>query len=389
MTHQSRQCRSLRVDHADWVFLSSIVIQFEDFKNPFPALERYRDIYTCFNDDIQGTGAVILGGVINAVKRSGVPCKDHRAVFLGAGSAGVGVAKQIVEFFMREGMSEDEARGCFYLVDTKGLVTTDRGDKLADHKVYFARTDNNGQQLKTLEEVVDYVKPTILMGLSTLGGVFTPEILRKMADWNKAPIIFPLSNPSSKSECNYESTITNTDGRALFASGSPFPSFSFTNSSGETHTYYPGQGNNMYVFPGIGLGTILSKAVRVTDNMIYASGEALSKALTAEEVEIALLYPDITRIRQVSVVVARQVIRAAQESKVDRETALRTMNDENLDAWIKARMYDPHSEVLSLEREVGAILSSLGPLSPSVNGANGTNGTNGMNGEDNDKYSKL
>lgn len=339
------------------------MIQFEDFKNPFPALERYRDIYTCFNDDIQGTGAVILGGVINAVKRSGLPCKDHRAVFFGAGSAGVGVAKQIVDFFVREGMTEDEARACFYLVDTKGLVTLDRGDKLADHKVYFARADNQGLQLKNLEEVVDHVKPTILMGLSTMGGVFTPQILGKMAEWNSSPIIFPLSNPSSKSECDYESAVTNTDGRCLFASGSPFQPFSFTNSAGDTRTYYPGQGNNMYVFPGIGMGTILSKAVKVTDSMIYASGEALSQALTAEEIERGLLYPDLTRIRSVSVVVARKVIRAAQEDKVDRETPLRTMTDEALDAYIKARMYDPHTEVLALEREVGALLSSLGPSS--------------------------
>ncbi|KAE8383336.1 hypothetical protein BDV26DRAFT_251530 [Aspergillus bertholletiae] len=352
-----------------------IVIQFEDFKNPFPALERYRDIYTSFNDDIQGTGAVILGGVINAVKRSGLPCKDHRAVFFGAGSAGVGVAKQIVSFFMREGMTEDEARSCFYLVDTKGLVTADRGDKLADHKVYFAREDNEGHQYKTLEDVVDYVKPTILMGLSTIGGVFTPEILRKMADWNTAPIIFPLSNPSSKSECDFETAITHTDGRALFASGSPFQPFSFTNSAGETRTYYPGQGNNMYVFPGIGLGTILSKAVKITDSMIYASGEALSQALTAEEIDHGLLYPDLTRIRQVSVVVTRKVMRAAQEDKVDRETALRSMSDDALDTWIKARMYDAHSEVLALEREVGALLHNLNPAAA----------LNGLSSEDNAK----
>lgn len=282
----------------------------------------------------------------------------------------MGVAKQIVAFFMREGMTEDEARSCFYLVDTKGLVTADRGDKLADHKVYFARSDNQGQQLKTLEDVVDHVKPTILMGLSTLGGVFTPEILRKMAEWNTSPIVFPLSNPSSKSECDYESAVTNTDGRVLFASGSPFPTMSFTNAAGEHKMHYPGQGNNMYVFPGIGLGTILSKAVKVTDSMIYASGEALSKALTAEEIERGLLYPDLTRIRQVSVVVARNVIRAAQEDKVDREATLRTVDDEALDAWIKGRMYDPHSEVHSLEREVGAILSSLG--APQQIGLNGS-----------------
>jgi malate dehydrogenase (oxaloacetate-decarboxylating)(NADP+) len=285
-------------------------------------------------------------------------------VFLGAGSAGVGVAKQIVDFFMREGMTEDEARSCFYLVDTKGLVTADRGDKLADHKVYFARQDNKGEQFKTLEQVIDHVQPTILMGLSTLGGVFTPEILRKMADWNKAPIIFPLSNPSSKSECDYETAVKHTDGRCLFASGSPFPTMSFTNSAGETSTYYPGQGNNMYVFPGIGLGSILSKAVRVTDNMIYASGEALSKALTAEEIERGLLYPDITRIRHVSMVVTREVMRAAQNDGVDRETALRNMTDADLDSWIKARMYDPHTEVRALEREVGHLLSSLGTISP-------------------------
>ena len=313
---------------------------------------------------------MILGGLINAVKRSGVPCKDHRAVFFGAGSAGVGVARQIVDFFVREGMTEDEARSCFNLVDTKGLVTMDRGDKLAEHKTYFARTDNQGQQFKTLEEVVDHVKPTILMGLSTIGGVFTPEILRKMADWNTAPIVFPLSNPSSKSECDFETAITNTDGRALFASGSPFQPFSFTNSAGEHHTHYPGQGNNMYVFPGIGMGTILSKAVKVTNSMIYASGEALSQALTAEEINHGFLYPDITRIRQVSVVVARKVIRAAQDDKVDRETTLRTMGDEDLDSWIKPRMYNPHTEVRALEREVGALLSSLGSANPGV--LNGT-----------------
>ncbi|KAK2750741.1 hypothetical protein FQN57_002814 [Myotisia sp. PD_48] len=346
-----------------------IVIQFEDFKNPFPALERYRHNYTCFNDDIQGTGAVILAGVINAVKKSGVPPKEHRAVFLGAGSAGVGVAKQIVEFFIRQGMSEDEARGCFYLVDTKGLVTADRGDKLADHKVYFARTDNDGQQFKTLEQVVDHVKPTMLMGLSTLGGVFTPAIVKKMAEWNTQPIIFPLSNPSANSECDFETAVVNSDGRALFASGSPFQPFSFKNSAGETNTYYPGQGNNMYVFPGIGLGTILSKSVEVTDTMIYAAADSLSKAINAEEVERGLLYPEITRIREVSVVVARGVIRAAQEAKVDRETAIRTFSDADLDAWIKSKMYSPHSEVSSLEREVGILLSSIGRIhSPSSNG---------------------
>lgn len=214
-----------------------IVIQFEDFKNPFPALERYGGKYTCFNDDIQGTGAVILGGIVSAVKQSGVAVKDQKAVFLGAGSAGVGVAKQIVEYFVREGLTEDEARRCFWLVDTKGLVTNDRGDKLAEHKVYFSRDDNEGKQYQTLEEVVEHVKPTILMGLSTIGGAFTPDMLTKMSQWHKRPIIFPLSNPSANSECTFEDAIKYTKGRCLFASGSPFDAIEH---NGKLET--PGQG---------------------------------------------------------------------------------------------------------------------------------------------------
>jgi malate dehydrogenase (oxaloacetate-decarboxylating)(NADP+) len=331
-----------------------IVIQFEDWKNPFYSLERYRNDYAMFNDDIQGTGAVIMGGIIGAVKQSGTAPKDHRAVFLGSGSAGVGVAKQIVEYFMHEGMSEEDARNCFWLVDSKGLVTSDRGDQLADHKIYFSRHDNNGKQYKTLEDVMEYVKPTIIMGLSTIGGAFTPELLQKMGKWNDRPIIFPLSNPSSKSECTFEEAINNTDGRALFASGSPFHPYTYKGK-----TFHPGQGNNMYVFPGIGLGTILSKAVRVTNNMIYASGEALPTMITEEEKDIALLYPMITRIREVSVRVARFVIRAAQRDNVDRLHYLRDLSDNDLDNWIREKMYDPHAEASALEEEVNEIAKGL------------------------------
>ena len=324
-----------------------IVIQFEDFKNPFPALQRYRDLYTCFNDDIQGTGAVVLAGVINAIRRSGVPAKDQRAVFLGAGSAGVGVARQIVEYFVECGLTEDEARKRFWLVDTKGLVTMDRGDKLADHKTYFARPEGEGPQLPDLASIVDHVKPTILMGLSTIGGAFTPTILRRMAEMNDRPIIFPLSNPSTKSECTFKEAMDNTSGRALFASGSPFDTY---NLKGKMH--YPGQGNNMYVFPGIGLAAILSKAVSITQSMIYAAAESLSTALNEQEEKQELLYPEIGRIRDVSVIVCRGVIRAAQKDNVDREVAIRDMKDDELEQWIRSKMYDPHAETELLESEV-------------------------------------
>lgn len=331
-----------------------IVIQYEDFKNPFPSLEKYQGNYTMFNDDIQGTGAVVLAGIIRAVKESGQHPREHRAVVLGAGSAAVGVAKQIVAYFMSEGLTEQEAKKCFYLVDTKGMVTNDRGDKLAEHKKYFSRDDNKGTQCKGLRETVDYVKPTILLGLSTIGGAFNEGILKDMGTWNKRPIVFPLSNPATNSECTFEEAMTHTEGRALFASGSPFPNWTDTKSGKE---YLPGQGNNVYVFPPIGLAAILSKATTITQSMIYASAVALTESLTDAEKEQGLLYPEVKRIRDVTPVVARGVIRAAQEAGVDRQTMLRNKSDAEIEAWIRERMYDPHKETENVKKEMEALTS--------------------------------
>ncbi|KAL7269912.1 hypothetical protein RUND412_007398 [Rhizina undulata] len=317
-----------------------IVVQFEDFKNPFPSLARYKNTYTCFNDDIQGTGAVILGGVINALKITDIPHKEQKLVFMGAGSAAVGVAKQICELFIKNGLTEDEARKLFWLVDSKGLVTNDRGDKLQDHKIYFSRDDNEGQQFKTLEEVIDYVKPTALMGLCTMGGIFTEQIVRKMAEYNDRPIIFPLSNPSTKSECTFEQAMQWTDNRVVFASGSPFPTFTDENGV----DYVPGQGNNMYVFPGIGLGTVLCDAVHVTQDMIYASATGLAASLTEEERAKGWLYPSLDRIREISVIVARDVIRAAQKDNLDKNKTLQWLSDIELEHYIQRKMYDPNHD---------------------------------------------
>ncbi|RPB18621.1 hypothetical protein L211DRAFT_901793 [Terfezia boudieri ATCC MYA-4762] len=313
-----------------------LVVQFEDFKNPFPSLERYKNTYTAFNDDIQGTGAVILGGVMSGFGRSGIPLAEQRLVFMGAGSAAVGVAKQIVELFIKNGMTEDEARRKFWLVDSKGLVTNDRGDHLAEHKLFFSRDDNSGQQFASLEEVVDYVKPTALMGLCTTGGVFTESIIKKMAAMNEHPLIFPLSNPVHKSECTFEQAMKWTDGKVIFASGSPFPAYTH---NGVEHI--PGQGNNMYVFPGIGLGAILCQSTHISQDMIYASAAGLAKSVNDEEKAKGWLYPDLRRIREVSVVVAREVIRAAQAGNLDRKKNLQRLNDAELDEFIKKAMYDP------------------------------------------------
>lgn len=247
-------------------------------------------------------------------------------------------------------------------------MTADRGDKLAEHKVYFARDDNEGKQIQSLGRLIEFVKPTILMGLSTIGGAFTPELIQKMAELNEHPIIFPLSNPSSKSECTFEEAVKYTDGKVLFASGSPFPEIQH---NGEELT--PGQGmfiismphpfpnscigNNMYVFPGIGLGAILSKAVNVTQDMIYASGVSLSESLTPTEKSKGWLYPDIRRIREVSVVVTRGVIRTAQKNGVDRELSLRNLSDDQLDDYIRARMYDPTKETAAYMDEISQLVS--------------------------------
>ncbi|RHZ44942.1 hypothetical protein Glove_707g62 [Diversispora epigaea] len=287
-----------------------LLIQFEDFssEHAFELLAKYRNNIFCFNDDIQGTGAVVLSGFINAVNlvKKEIPPTHHRLLFFGAGSAGVGVAKQLLEFFTIEhGMSEKDAKKLVWFVDTKGLITLDRGDKLAKHKVYFARSDNNGKQYKSLLEVIDYVKPTALIGLSTTGGVFNDDVLRRMSELNKRPIIFPLSNPMVNAECTFENAMRITKNKAIFASGTAFPPH-VDQETGKV--YYPGQGNNMYIFPGLGLGAILARSKIITDRQIYASASALATSLTFEETSQNLLYPAIQRIRQVSSEVAAAVI---------------------------------------------------------------------------------
>jgi malate dehydrogenase (oxaloacetate-decarboxylating)(NADP+) len=330
----------------------NMLVQFEDFETEkaFKYLERYRK-RKCFNDDIQGTGAVVLAGYISAVNLSGVPIEDQRLVFMGAGSAGVGVSKQLMEYYTRRGLSEREAKDKFYLVDTKGLVTFDRGDKLAEHKKIFARSDNNGHQFKTLEEVIEYVKPTALVGLTATFGVFTESVVRALkvsvdaGGLGRRPIIFPLSNPLTKAECTFEQAITWTEGTAIFASGSPFLPLT-TKTRDQLTTYYPNQGNNVYIFPGLGLGAILANASRVTDAMVYTSAHALSQCLSPDEIRQGLIYPRIERVRDASVVVAREVMKSARREGVSllpEETWVEweEWGDVALTAWIKGQVYDP------------------------------------------------
>jgi len=305
------------------------------------------------------TGSVILGGFLAAArqssKASGKPLKDHRVVFLGGGSAAVGVAKEMMNFFKLEGLSEKEARERFWLIDTKvssfchypaneakiqGLITSTRADvvsgKIASHKKYFIRDDTNGKEYGSLAEVIEYVKPTALVGLSTTFGAFPEPVVRRMAALNAAPIIFPLSNPTSKCELSFSDALEWTNGSVLFASGSPYAPQEFNGTIRE-----PGQGNNFLVFPGIGFGALACGATKVTDEMITASAMSLSTAINAEEEAASLLYPRLDRIREVSARVAAGVVMKAQEQGVDTNKDLRGLNEEELVLAMQKMQWQP------------------------------------------------
>ncbi|KAI8070913.1 hypothetical protein BC940DRAFT_317318 [Gongronella butleri] len=321
-----------------------MVIQFEDWssEHAFGLLEKYQKSMVCFNDDIQGTGAVILSGVINAVRKvekdNGVKPADHKIVFYGAGSAAIGVANQIQEYFQSEhGMSEEEAKRVFWIVDSKGMVTADRGDKLAAHKVYYARTDNQGNQYKNLMDIVNEVKPTVLIGLSSTPGAFSADVLRRMAELNTNPVVFPLSNPATQAECSFEQAMIATDNRVIFASGTAFPSFKEQN--GKVHI--PGQGNNMYIFPGLGLGAVLARPSVISDKMIYISATALADSLTADEQAQGWLYPSLQRIREVSAVVAIAVIEQAVKEGIAQDNHVANLTHDELVAYVHEQMWSP------------------------------------------------
>ncbi|KIK98929.1 hypothetical protein PAXRUDRAFT_619188 [Paxillus rubicundulus Ve08.2h10] len=314
-----------------------LLVQFEDFStdHAFAFLSRFRGRFPLFNDDIQGTGAVVLAGLLSAARLSPLKPRDHRILFYGAGSAGVGVATQLLSFFTLNGMSEEEARNRIWLVDSKGLIYTGR-ENVADHKRPFARNDYAGPPVKDLLQIIRYVKPTALMGLSTIKGAFTEAVIRRMASQTPRPIIFPLSNPVHLSECTFSESLCASGGSVLFASGSPFPMENFGGRKWEA-----GQGNNMYIFPGLGLGSILCRASSVTDSMVEAAAIGLANSLSQDEHALELIYPRIERIREISAYIAVRVIRAAQAANVDSATNLRKLTDEQLLEFVQNKMWNP------------------------------------------------
>ena len=303
--------------------LPNTLLQWEDFASTHarPLLERYRDQLLTFNDDIQSTAAVALGATLGAVKVAGTPLKEQRVVMLGAGSAGVGVADLLRAAMQEAGLSDEDARRRFWFVDKDGLLHSGRTDLTTEQRVYAQPLErvsawaSEGNRI-ALADVVRKAEPTILIGLSTAYGAFTEAIVREMARKVERPIIFPLSNPTSKSEATAEDLIRWTDGRALVASGSPFAPVSL----GEREIPIA-QCNNIYIFPAIGLGVVASRARRVTDTMILAAARALGEKSPALGDPSASLLPALPQLREVAAHIATAVGLEAQRAGVAPKTS--------------------------------------------------------------------
>jgi malate dehydrogenase (oxaloacetate-decarboxylating)(NADP+) len=310
-----------------------VVIQFEDFANhsAFRLLNRYRDRICTFNDDIQGTAAVALAGILSALRVTGAQLAEQTLLFLGAGEAATGIADLVVSAMKAEGLSEAEARSRNWLFDSHGLVVQQRTG-LAEHKLPYAHLHAPVRDFVT---AIRACQPTVIIGVAAVGGTFTPTVLELMADLSARPIIFALSNPTSKSECTAEEAYRYTGGRALFACGSPFNPVTISG-----RTFVPRQGNNSYIFPGVGLGAIASGTRRITDEMFMGAAHALAECVSEADLAQGSLYPPLTNIREVSARIAARVARIAYASGLAAGPA-----PDNVLAHVKSHMYEPRYDI--------------------------------------------
>ncbi|WP_296756689.1 NAD-dependent malic enzyme [Thioalkalivibrio sp.] len=306
-----------------------VVVQFEDFANhnAFRLLQTYRDRIPCFNDDIQGTAAVTLAGILSALRVTNRPLRDQTFLFLGAGEAATGIADLLTSALVAEGMEEGVARRRSWMVDSRGLVIRGRS-ALAEHKRPYA---HEHPPLVSFLEAVEALRPTAIIGVGAVPGAFTREVIEMMAGLNDRPIVFALSNPTSRAECTAEQAYAWSDGRALFASGSPFDPLDV-----DGRRFVPRQGNNSYIFPGVGLGAVVSQASRVTDAMFMVAARALAEMVRDEDLAQGSLFPALARVREVSARIAVAVAEVAfAEGLAGNERPA------DLEAWVEAQMYDP------------------------------------------------
>lgn len=304
------------------------LIQFEDFLTPqaYKLLNIYKEKVLCFNDDIQGTAAVALAGVYATTRISGVDFKDLRVMFLGSGSAATGIGDLIYAAFLKEGVSPEEAKKKLNFINRNGLVVSSQ-DNLAEHVKPYAQNKPS----MTLEEAIKDIQPHVLIGATGSPGAFTENIIKLLSSIYTRPAIFALSNPTSHAECTAEQAYAWSKGKAIFASGSPFSPVIYENK-----TFIPGQGNNAYVFPGLGLGAIACAAKHLTDDMFLAAARTLSNLVTDEDLDHGSIYPDLTKIREVSLAIAIAVAEVAYSTNI-----AQLPRPSDLSAHIKGIMYNP------------------------------------------------
>ncbi len=304
------------------------LIQFEDFLTPnaYRLLNEYRNQVLCFNDDIQGTAGVALAGVYASTRISDVAFKDLRIMFLGAGSAATGIADLISYAFQKEGFSEAEARKKLWFVDVEGLVVKSRND-LLPHNLPYAHDHSSTDFISAIKQI----KPHILIGATGFPGTFTQEAIELMAEFNQHPAIFALSNPTSRAECTAEQAYEWTQGRAIFTSGSPFSEVKYKDK-----VFKPGQGNNAYIFPGIGLGAVVCEAQRISEDMFLAAARTLADLVSEEDLSVGSIYPPLQNIREVSLQIALAV---AEEVIASELGSIQRPN--NLKQLIEDYMYEP------------------------------------------------
>ncbi|KAL6838725.1 hypothetical protein ACP4OV_031439 [Aristida adscensionis] len=314
------------------IYGEKVLIQFEDFANhnAFDLLAKYSKTHLVFNDDIQGTASVVLAGVLSALKVVGGTLAEQTYLFLGAGEAGTGIAELIaLEMSKQTKAPIEECRKKVWLVDSQGLIVDSRKDSLQSFKKPWA---HEHEPVKSLLDAVKSIKPTVLIGTSGVGRTFTKEVIEAMASINERPIIFSLSNPTSHSECTAEEAYTWSQGRAVFASGSPFDPVEYNGK-----TFVPGQSNNAYIFPGFGLGLVISGAIRVHEDMLLAASESLAAQATEENFEKGSIFPPFTNIRKISANIAAAVAAKAYELGL----ATRLPRPKDLVKYAESCMYTP------------------------------------------------
>jgi malate dehydrogenase (oxaloacetate-decarboxylating)(NADP+) len=306
-----------------------VCIQWEDFAgvNAIRILDKYRDKICTFNDDIQGTASIAVAGFIAVSRLLKKPFKEQKFLFLGAGAAAFGIADMLVKKFQKDGLSKEDAYNRCWMFDVNGLLVKSRTD-IAEHQKPFA---HESEPSNDFAASILKIKPTAIIGVSTVGGAFNQQVIENMSAINDRPIIFPYSNPTSHSECTAEQAYKWSKGKAIFASGSPFAPVTY---NGKTFT--PGQGNNVFIFPALGLVIYATEAKRVTDEMLLTASEAVAEQISEEDFSNGLIYPPIKNIREVSINVS---VKVAEE--IFRSGLARVKKPKNIRKFIMSKMYEP------------------------------------------------